>query len=261
MTRLWKCGWFAVLLWLGLAGHAATAAGPAFDPSHRLLSDLLRGHLTNGLVDYAALTRDPRCLDDYLASTASVCREQFDQWSREDRIAFLINVYNASTLRLVRDHYPVSSIRKIGGFFTSPWKLRSVKLWGKEWTLDEVEHDILRKEYQEPRIHFALVCAARGCPPLRTTAYVGSSLNNDLDEQGRLFFTQSAKNRVDADRNTLWLSPIFDWYGKDFLTDGKSLPEALSRWMSPADAAVVNSKELKVRFTEYDWSLNDTAKP
>jgi hypothetical protein len=241
--------------------EAGAPGGPRFDPTHRLLNDLLRGHLTNGLVDYTALTRDPRCLDDYLASTASVCREQFDQWSREDRLAFLINVYNASTLRLVRDHYPVSSIRKIGGLFTSPWKLRVVKLWGEEWTLDEIEHGILRKEYQEPRIHFALVCAARGCPPLRTTAYVGSSLNDDLDEQGRLFLAQSAKNRVDAEANTVWLSPIFDWYGKDFLVEGKSLTDVLSRWMSPTDAAVVTSKVLKVRFTEYDWSLNDTAKP
>ena len=250
-----------ILLWLGYSGQAGGAAAPAFDTSHQLFSDLLRGHLTNGLVNYTALTRDPRCLDDYLASTASVCREQFDQWSREDRLAFLINVYNAATLQLVRNNYPVSSIRKIGGLFTSPWKIRSVRLWGDQWTLDQLEHDILRKEYKEPRLHFALVCAARGCPPLRTTAYVGSTLNEALDEQGRLFFAQSAKNRVDADHGILWLSPIFDWYGKDFLVDDKSLPQVLSRWMSPSDAAVVNSRELKVRFTDYDWSLNDAAKP
>lgn len=260
MKRFWTFRWFAVL-WIGLLAHPALASGPTFDRSHRLFSKVLRDHLTNGLVNYTALTRDPRCLDDYLASTASVCREQFDNWSSEDRMAFLINVYNAATLRLVRDNYPVAGIRKIGGFFTSPWKLRIVKLWGKEWTLDEIEHDILRKEYQEPRIHFALVCAARGCPPLRTTAYTGAGLDDALDEQGRLFFAQSAKNRVDVEGKILWLSPIFDWYGSDFRVEGKSLAQVLSQWMAPADAAVVQSKELKIRFTEYDWSLNDSPKP
>lgn len=239
----------------------ALAGQPTFDAAHPLLSDLLKEHLRNGRVDYGALARDRRCLDDYLASTAAVPKATFDSWSKPDQLAFLINVYNASTIRLVRDNYPVTSIRKIGGFFTSPWKLDSVQLWGQSFTLDDVEHNLIRKNYADPRIHFALVCAARGCPPLRPRAYVGATLEADLDEQGRLFMAQSEKNRVDRQAGVLWLSPIFDWYGKDFITDDKSLSEALTQWMSPDDAQYVRSNRLKVRFTEYDWSLNDTPKP
>lgn len=252
--------WFLFAL-LAFRLGTVLAGQTTFDPAHPHLSDLLKQHLRDGHVDYSALTRDRRRLDDYLAATAAVPKETFDSWSKPDQLAFLINVYNASTIRLVRDNYPVTSIRGIGGFFTSPWKLDSVQLWGRSVTLDHLEHSLIRKNYAEPRIHFALVCAARGCPPLRPRAYVGATLEADLDEQGRLFMAQSDKNRVDRQSGILWLSPVFDWYGRDFIEGDKSLAHALARWMSPDDAQHVRSNRLKIRFTEYDWALNDTPKP
>lgn len=244
-----------------LAFDPVRALEPGFDRTHQSLTRILQRHLTNGLVDYAALKFDPAPLDAYLATTADVPRTEFDSWPEPDRIAFLINVYNAATLRLVRDHYPVTSIRKIGGFFTSPWKIRTVRLWKGELTLDQLEHDILRKHYAEPRIHFALVCAARGCPPLREAAYVGTTLDADLEDQGRRFLAEPAKNRLDGEEGILWLSPIFQWYGDDFLKDGQVLGDVLQRWMKPQDAALFRTRTFKIRFTSYDWGLNDVARP
>lgn len=250
---------FIVLIAMGCS--MLLADQPALDPSHAPLTHLLKEHMRDGRVDYPALTQDRRGLDDYLAETAAVSKATFDSWPKPDQLAFLINVYNASTLRLVRDNYPVTSIRKIGGLFTSAWKLDSVQLWGQSFSLDHVEHTLIRKNFPDPRVHFALVCAARGCPPLRPRAYVGATLSADLDEQGRLFMAQSEKNRLDRQDGILWLSPIFDWYSKDFTKDGKLISEAVTPWLPSDDAQFVRSTRPKVRFTEYDWSLNDIPKP
>jgi len=239
-------------VWLLLAMGSLMARAGDFDHSHAAWTRLLARHATNGIVHYSALKASPDALRNYLGTLAEVPETRFREWSRPQRLSFLLNLYNAATLQLIVDHHPVPSIRKIGGVLKGPWKQEIVHVWGRVLTLDTLEHGILRPEYGEPRIHFALVCAAKGCPPLRGEAYVADRLEAQLEDQARTFLSQTSKNRVDAAAGILWLSPIFDWYGGDFTAGGKSLPE----FVSPFLPAVAERKSWKVKFTDYDWSLN-----
>lgn len=203
----------------------------------------------SGMVDYAALKSDRGTLDTYLKKTGSVPEPEFNGWSGPERLAFLINVYNAETLQFIIDNYPVSSIRKLGGLLSSAWDKKTVVLFGKETTLDHLEHGIIRVKYSEPRIHFALVCAAKGCPPLRREAFTAGKLDTQLADQTRNFLSQTAKNRFEGD--TLFLSPIFDWYEEDFVGAGKTVNDFVDPFFSG------DAEGKKVKYTDYDWSLND----
>lgn len=235
----------------------ATSAGTNAVPCTDSLAAVLTKHLTNNLVRYAALKADSRGLDEFLGSAAAVSRKQFDAWPQSDQIAFLINVYNAATLKLVTDNYPVKSIKKIGGWFSTPWKQEAVRLFGKTTTLDEVEHGMLRAGYAEPRIHFALVCAAKGCPPLRAEPFTGAKLKDQLADQGRRFLAQSEKNRFE--NGVLYLSPIFDWFGADFTASKLTVAEFVGPLLPEAQRKALGKADPKIRFTEYDWSLNDAS--
>lgn len=236
-----------LLLLLGLFSLHTLASG--FDQSHSKFTEILKSYVDDqGMVDYEGLKSNREGLDNYLKATGAVTQSEFKKWGTSDRIAFLINVYNAETLQLIIDNYPVTSIKKIGSFLSSPWKVKSVSLFGDTTTLDHVEHGILREEYNEPRIHFALVCAAISCPPLRQEAFVGEKLDQQLDDQARIFMKQADKNRIEG--NTLYLSAIFDWFESDFTNGGKSLPEFVDPYLEG------DAKGKKVKFTDYDWSLN-----
>lgn len=238
-----------VLLCL-LATMFATSPTSAFDHSHAGLDGVLKTYVdAEGMVDYAGLKANRSALDGYLAKTGEVSESDFDSWAREKRLAFLINVYNAGTLKLIIDHYPVKSIKKIGGLLGQPWDVESVTLFGKKTTLNTIEHKILRPRYKEPRIHFAIVCAAMGCPPLRNGAFTPENLDAQLDARGRFFLNQENKNRLEGD--TLYLSPIFDWFGEDFTVGG-----TLQDFVAPLFPVDIKGKKLKVKFTDYDWSLN-----
>lgn len=228
----------------------------ALDATHARFTRLLADHVEAGRVDYAALKAKPAELDSYLDELAAVTRPEFDQWEKPRQLAFLINLYNAATLHLIVENYPVKSIKDIGGLFASPWKLPVVRLWGGTVTLDAVEHDLLRAKYAEPRLHFAIVCAAKSCPPLRPEAYVGDRLDAQLNDQARQFLTDPAKNRVDSAAKALWLSAIFNWFEGDFTAGGKTLPEFVAPYLSEADRKALAEGRYKVRFTDYDWSLN-----
>ena len=229
----------------------------AFDHSHARLAKVLSASVADGAVDYAALKSSPTELRAYLGETAAVKEAEFNTWTRPQQIAFLLDLYNAVTLQLIADHYPVKSIKEIGGVFGNPWKQEVVHLWGRVTTLDEVEHGLLRARYTEPRVHFALVCAAKSCPPLRAEPYVADRLETQLTEQARTFCAQPAKNRVDAERPVLWLSPIFDWYRGDFTKDGRTLEDSVAPFFPVAEAKRIRDDGLKIKFTEYDWALNE----
>ncbi len=235
----------------------AASAGTNTVPSTDSFAGVLTKHLTNNLVRYAALKADSRGLDEFLDSAAAVSRKQFDAWPQSDQIAFLINVYNAATLKLVTDNYPVKSIKKIGGWFSTPWKQEVVRLFGKTITLDEVEHGMLRAGYTEPRIHFALVCAAKGCPPLRTEPFTGAKLDEQLTDQGRRFLAQAEKNRFE--NGILYLSPIFQWFSGDFTASKLTVAEFVGPFLSADQRKALGKTDPKIRFTEYDWSLNDAS--
>ena len=240
-----------LLLFLVIAGRAAD-----FDPTHAAFAQVLAARVTNGVVDYAALKAAPTGLDGYLAALAAVPEAEFKAWPEPARLAFLLNLYNATTLKLITDHHPVAGIKQIGGLIKGPWKLEVVRVWGRVLTLDELEHKVIRAGYAEPRAHFAMVCAAKSCPPLRSEPYVGDKLAAQLDDQARIFLAQTAKNRVEAATGTLWLSPIFKWFADDFTADGKTVPEFVASFLPEAAAKWVRVGGLKVRFTDYDWSLN-----
>jgi len=229
----------------------------AFDHAHAAWTAVLKPHVRDGLVDYAALKAQPRELNAYLDSLAAVPKADFERWKKPEQVAFLLNLYNASTLKLVADHHPVTSIKKIGGLLQSPWSLKVVRVWGDRLSLDEIEHEWLRSpRYAEPRIHFGLVCSAKSCPPLRPEAYAADRLDTQLEEQGRQFLRDATKNRFDAGTRTLWLSQIFEWFEADFTAGGKSVAEFVRPYLPEPAAAALAGGKVKVRYLDYDWSLN-----
>jgi hypothetical protein len=240
---------------LGLAVLASHAAAAEFDQSHALFDVVLKQRVKNARVDYAGLKAHPQDLNRYLDQVAGVSKTEFKKWSEPQQIAFLSNAYNAYTLRLIIDHYPLRRIKDIGSIFSGPWDQPVVRLFGGTMDLNTVEHRILRKDYTEPRLHFVLVCAAKGCPPLRGEAYVGARLEAQLVDQAKQFLAESAKNRVDAATRTVYLSPIFKWYGSDFEKKHGSVLAALKPdWPGKS---VAGYEEFKIRYTEYNWSLNE----
>lgn len=263
VPRRGRSSWLAVLIFLA-ARFATTlsqgATPTAFDPRHTLWGRVLEGFVQEARVDYARLKARPADLDAYLGTVAAIAPEDFARWPRDQRLATLLNLYNAQTLRLIADHHPVASIKSIGLLPGSAWKMKVVRFGGRTMSLDDLEHGLLRKEFQEPRVHFALVCGARGCPPLRGEPYLAEKLDQQLDDQGRRFLADTTRNRVDSGTGTLWLSPIFDWFKADFTGQGGTLPGFVARFLpESARNQLATLKEPRIRFTEYDWSLNELA--
>ncbi len=242
------------------AATRPAGVSPRFD--HAPYGKVLRQVVRDARVDYARLKAAPGELDAYLERIATVPEAEFAEWPRADRLALLINLYNARTLRLIAENYPVGSIRDIGLIPGAAWKRKIVRFGGRVFSLDDLEHGILRKEYDEPRVHFALVCAARGCPPLRDEPYTAARLEEQLEDQGRRFLADPARNRLEIATRTLWVSPIFDWFAEDFRRGGRSVAAFVSRYLGEADRRRLEEwGEPKVRFTEYDWTLNDVPRP
>jgi hypothetical protein len=232
-----------------------------FDHEHRAWSAVLSRYVHDGVVDYAGLQRSGLpALDGYLRSLESVCRGHYDRWTREQRLAFWINAYNACTLKLILDHYPLKSIREIGLLPGAAFRERFIPLQslrGQVLSLNDIEHEILRKELGEPRIHFAIVCASKSCPELRSEAYRAKTLDEQLTQAARSFISDPSKNRFDAAARTLRLSPIFDWFRADFERSSASLPAFVARYAEPAVATALSSGgEVRIEFLDYDWSLN-----
>lgn len=237
-------------IFLGLLlSPGLASADPASDAAY---ASVLERFVRDGRVDYAALKYSRAGLDLFLADASNLQRSEFSAWPKPDRLAFLINVYNAATLRLIIDRYPIKSIRKIGPLWNpkAPWTQPVVTLFGSPTSLDDLEQRMIRPAFQEPRVHFALVCAARGCPPLRSEPYEGARLNAQLDNQAWIFLTQNSKNSLDETTKTAYLSPIFKWYLKDFGGSKKSLLAYLKKWLPAAE-------NYYIEWTPYDWSLND----
>ena len=233
-----------------------------FDHTHAALDRVLQARVKKERVDYAALKADRQDLEAWLKSAGAVPEAEFNRWTQPQQLAFLINLYNAATLRLILDHYPVKSIKDIGNIFKGPWKQEVVPLLGKTVTLDHLEHGVLRKNYAEPRVHFAIVCAAKGCPPLRAGAFVADKLDAQLEEQGRIFLGTKEKNRWDAAAGVLYLSPIFKWFSADFEKKSGSVVKFVTPYFSPEDQkTIAAARSPEVRYTDYDWSLNSQPKP
>ena len=223
----------------------------SFDP----WTALLKKHVDNkGLVDYKGFIADKDKLQSYLDGLSA--NPPADTWTTNDKIAYWLNAYNAFTVKLIVDHYPVEGIKKLGGkhqviFINTPWDIKFFKIGGKTMTLNRIEHRILRREFTEPRIHFALNCASISCPKLRREAYVGSKLDMQLTDQAKEFLRDDSRNILDAKAPKL--SSIFSFYGKDMTKwSGKSLINYINQY-----AAIKINQDAELDYLDYNWNLND----
>ena len=227
---------------------------PAFAVvDNELYAQVLDAYVNDGLVDYAGLQRDRAGLDAYLSAMGRI---EVDKLDRDERLAFYLNLYNAATLRLIVDHYPVDSIKDIGFLFASPWKRKEVMLEGRLVTLDYIEHDVIRPVFQEPRIHFAVNCSALSCPPLLGTPYEGARLDAQLEAATIAFINDPKHNYLDG--RTLYVTKLLRWFSEDF-------PEDRAAWVlkyARGDLRLrllrlmTSGEGVRIRFLNYDWGLN-----
>jgi hypothetical protein len=261
---------------LVLAAASTVAAQPAaFDHTYAAYGAVLAGYVSNGRVNYATLKAERAALDRVVTAFGAVTKADEGAWSRPQRLAYWINAYNLFTLRAIVDHYPIrgswlslyprSSIRQIDGVWTG-------LLWnagGRQVTLDAIEHQILRPEFAEPRIHFAINCAAVGCPPLSREPYLPEQLEAQFDAAA-VRYLGSAHGLVVAG-TTLRLSSIFKWFGDDFVSTfadrgpagrsatDRALLAMVAAYGPPVAQALARQAATRVAHLSYDWSLNDTA--
>ncbi len=235
-----------------------------FDQTHKKWTDVLSNYQTKtGLVKYSQLKKDIKvnskhAFTNYLSDLQSLKIKDFKLMSKNDQMAFLINSYNAFTIKLILDHYPTKSIKKIGGFFSSPWKLEFFSLFeGQIKALDPIEHEWLRPKYKDYRIHAAVNCASISCPPLRFEAYTGTKLDQQLSDQMTLWLKDQTRNQISKDNSTYKVSKIFDWYKEDFETWGGGILNVISKHL---DLKLSQDQKTKARisYLNYDWSLNES---
>ena len=248
---------FVFFIFLFLLGKS----GFSLDHKHEKWDRLLKTYVTkSGFVDYKKLQKDAKTPQHtflpYLKELEGVTQKEYEAFSRHEKMAFLINAYNAFTLKLIIDHYPVKSIRKIGGFFTKPWDMEFFSLLGGTITsLDPIEHEVLRPQFKDYRIHAAVNCASISCPLLRAEAYVASRLNEQLEEQMRIWLADSSKNAFDPKTGRVSLSKIFDWYEEDFVKYGGGVVGVLKKY-GPASSKEALKKHKSIEYLDYDWGLN-----
>ncbi len=264
-----KAGWITVLVGalalapsVPLAAQATKAsesskANTETTVDHSAFDAMLREYVTDGMVDYDAFQRDPR----FTAYLALLDRTMPAALPGKEQLAYWINVYNAYTIALINSRKERRSIRNInkrlGITVKSPWAEPIVKAGGRVLTLDNVEHEIIRPGFKDPRIHVALVCAAKGCPPLRQEAFTGDRVDAQLDDQANRFLAQRAKNRVDVATRTVFGSPIFTWYREDFSGTLAGVGAFWARYLPDGPArTLVQSGNFTWKDTDYDWSLN-----
>ena len=244
--QLWVCALVCFLI-MGVATPALAAQG--IDNS--LYAGLLKKYVKEGRVNYHGLKNDESLLDQYLLALETVDPEKL---SRNGQFAFYINAYNAWTLKLILTGYPgVKSIKDLGSFFKSPWKKNICRIDGEVMSLDRIEHGILRPRFKDPRVHFAINCAAESCPPLRPEPYEENMLDQQLEEMASAFMNDPSKNRLEG--NTLYVSKIFDWFNTDFNGD---IPGFFLKYAKGdlKEQLTAGRGKIRVKYLDYDWSLN-----
>ncbi len=220
-----------------------TAKGQNAVPAHTDFDILLKKHVAaSGKVNYKAFKEDKAALETYIQTLSDNMPAK--EWSKDDKLAYWINAYNALTIKLILDKYPLSRITDLDGGKT--WDVRRFKLGDKTYSLNDIENTIVRP-MNEPRIHFALNCAAKSCPPLFNEAFTGLLLNAQLEKRTKLFINDQTANILSGDE--VKISKIFDWYGKDF---GTPLMSFINRY-----ATKKAKKDAKIGYKEYDWRLNE----
>jgi hypothetical protein len=209
---------------------------------HSNFTKLLSAYVSNdGIVDYAGIKSDIATLDAYIVELQQ--HAPSDDWSRDEALAYWINAYNAFTLKLITDNYPLKSITDLYG--GKPWDHKWIPIGGQTLSLNQIENEIIRPTYNEPRIHFAVNCAAMSCPPLANKAFTADNLESLLEERTKGFINNSAYNQLAG--SPAQLSKIFEWYGKDF----GDVTAFINRYKKDSLPSITSHE-----FTEYHWGLN-----
>ena len=252
----------------------ATVASPTQVSSP--LAELLAKYVDDeGLVDYAGLKADRKGLDRVCSQFAEIDPTVLASLSEANRMTIWLNCYNAFVLKLVVDNYPIqpsmgktqypaNSIRQIPG----AWEHKKFRAFRRDVTLDEIEHQILRVKFQEPRIHMALVNASMSAPRLRHEPYDTEKLDAQLDDQAKVFFSDLRNFLIDREAKEVWASPIFEWFVDDFLPEAtkenprhiaqqKSLSAFAARYVSAEDARYLAEGDYVIKYYDYDWTLNE----
>jgi len=212
--------------------------------SYAVWDGLLRKHVTSsGKVNYKGFKQDRAKLEGFLNEISS--NPPQNAWSRNDKMVYWINAYNAYTVKLIIDNYPLKSITNLN----NPWKTAFIKIGGKSYTLDQIENSILRPQFQDARIHFAVNCASKSCPKLLNEAFSASKVGSQMDKLARAYVNDPMHNAISAGK--VEISKIFEWYKEDFLKDG-SIIDYLNKY-----SKVKIKSNAKVSYKEYNWNLNE----
>jgi len=244
-------------------------AAQSFDHGYAAWDALLKVHVRwlpdgkQSRVDYAGFARERAALRRVLEAFSAVGAADFDRWPAAQRMAFLINAYNAFTVELILTRYPdLASIKDLGSLFRSPWKIEFFNLLGAKRHLDWVEHEALRPKFADPRLHAAVNCASIGCPALRPEAFTAARLEVQLEDGIQRFLGDRTRNRVRNGR--LEVNPIFKWYREDFEQGHQGfsrLEDVFARHAAllsdrADEQAKLRERAMPVTFLDYDWSLN-----
>ena len=263
------------LLFLLLVSLPLFAMAQTFDHAHKSWDALLKKHVVlisggkSSQLDYAGMAKDREALKAYLGMLSKVSEAEFNGWSKPQRMAFLINAYNAFTVEKILTRYPnIKSIWDFGKVFGNPFKDEFFTLLGRKFSLDGIEHETLRKPgaYDEPRVHFAVNCASIGCPMLREEAYLADKLDAQLEQQAQRFLSDATRNRAAGGK--LEVSMIFNWFKGDWQSGYQGIQSReqyfgkYAKLLSedPAQQKIVADGKAPISHLEYDWSLNDARK-
>ena len=220
--------------------------------THELWNKLAKTHVSeSGQVNYKGFLEDSVTLNQYL-DLLSQNHPNKKNWTKDEQLAYWINAYNAFTVKLIVDNYPTKSIKDIKNgipFVSTVWDIKFIKIEGATYDLNNIEHGIVRKQFEEPRIHTALNCASISCPKLRNEAFTANRLEEQLDDQMKYFVNNPVKNKITADH--LQLSKLLKWYKGDF-TKKENLIDFLNKY---SDVKI--NKDAKISHLDYDWNLNE----
>ena len=257
----------------GISAKATFSQQNTLDTRYTAWDGLLKKHvrwLPDGVqsrVDYTGFGADRATLQQVLAQWSAVTPAQFQALPKPEQMAFLINAYNGFTVELILTQYPkLKSIKDLGSFIQSPWKKKFFKLLGEDRHLDWIEHEQLRPNYAEPRIHAAVNCASIGCPALRDEALTAAKLDAQLEDGMKRFMSDRTRNRVG--NGQLEVSSIFKWFKEDFEKGHQGLnklEDVFARYATqltsnPAEQARLKDRSLRITHLDYDWALNDVGR-
>jgi len=252
-----------------------------FDHKHSTYDELLKSNVDNGKINYKGFVDSRDDFDNYLQSLGNITEQGYENWSEKQKLAFWINAYNAFTIKAIIDNYPIKRSFTFIGIFYAPrnsilqipgvWKRLKFKAVGKDVTLDQIEHEILRVQFEEPRIHAAINCASIGCPDLMEGAYTADRLDTQLDDASVSFVNNPDKGvRISPDGKTVWVSKIFKWFGEDFYQsynsenfskrkrrDNGSLGFIVTYMQDEEAKTIIQGNDFKLKHLYYDWSLNE----